>query len=131
MRTTAELDLLEQIYIEMQELKRRMENNQERRIGRQEFAHMLNIEPETLDARIREGRYQKPHKDGRKSFWLRSLPYRQLRKSGVMNCRFTSCSLPYRQLRNLTQQPSKSNIVILQEQAAVQQQSQPISLNLI
>ena len=63
MRTTAELDLLEQIYTEMQELKRRMENNQERRIGRQEFAHMLNIEPETLDARIREGRYQKPHKD--------------------------------------------------------------------
>ena len=68
MRTTAELDLLEQIYTEMQELKRRMENNQERRIGRQEFAHMLNIEPETLDARIRESRYQKPHKDGRKSF---------------------------------------------------------------
>ena len=65
MRTTAELDLLEQIYTEMQELKRRMENNQE-------FAHMLNIEPETLDARIREGRYQKPHKDGRKSFWLLS-----------------------------------------------------------
>ena len=60
MRTTAELDLLEQIYTEMQELKRRMENNQERRIGRQEFAHMLNIEPETLGARIREGRYQKP-----------------------------------------------------------------------
>ena len=28
MRTTAELDLLEQIYTEMQELKRRMENNQ-------------------------------------------------------------------------------------------------------
>lgn len=72
MRTTAELDLLGQIYTEMQELKRRMENNQERRIGRQEFAHMLNIEPETLDARIREGRYQKPHKDGRKSFWLLS-----------------------------------------------------------
>ena len=44
MRTTAELELLEQIYTEMQELKRRMENNQERRIGRQEFAHMLNIE---------------------------------------------------------------------------------------
>ena len=43
MRTTAELDLLEQIYTEMQELKRCMENNQERRIGRQEFAHMLNI----------------------------------------------------------------------------------------
>ena len=42
MRTTAELNLLEQIYTEMQELKRRMENNQERRIGRQEFAHMLN-----------------------------------------------------------------------------------------
>ena len=69
MRTTAELDLLEQIYTEMQELKRRMENNQERRIGRQEFAHMLNIEPETLDARIRDGRYQKPlaHADENKT----------------------------------------------------------------
>ncbi len=44
----------------------------ERRIGRQEFAHMLNIEPETLDARIRDGRYAKPHKDGRKSYWLLS-----------------------------------------------------------
>lgn len=44
----------------------------ERRIGRAEFAHMLNIEPETLDARIRIGRYTKPFKDGRKSFWLLS-----------------------------------------------------------
>jgi len=31
----------------------------ERRIGRQEFAPMLNIEPETLDSRIRDGRYNK------------------------------------------------------------------------
>jgi len=45
---------------------------EERRVGRAEFAHMLNIEPETLDARIREGRYSKPHKDGRKSYWLLS-----------------------------------------------------------
>ncbi|MDQ8954503.1 hypothetical protein RFH42_16255 [Acinetobacter rudis] len=45
---------------------------EERRIGRAEFAHMLNIEPETLDARIRDGRYSKPHKDGRKSYWLLS-----------------------------------------------------------
>ena len=44
----------------------------ERCIGRQEFAHMLNIEPETLDSRIREGRYNKPFKDGRKSYWLLS-----------------------------------------------------------
>jgi len=44
----------------------------ERRIGRQEFAHMLNIEPETLDSRIRDGRYNKPFKDGRKSYWLLS-----------------------------------------------------------
>ncbi|WP_418655531.1 hypothetical protein [Acinetobacter ursingii] len=43
---------------------------EERRVGRAEFAHMLNIEPETLDARIREGRYSKPLKDGRKSYWL-------------------------------------------------------------
>ncbi len=45
---------------------------EERRVGRAEFAHMLNIEPETLDARIREGRYKKPYKDGRKSFWMLS-----------------------------------------------------------
>jgi hypothetical protein len=45
---------------------------EERRIGRAEFASMLNIEPETLDARIREGRYTKPFKDGRKSYWMLS-----------------------------------------------------------
>lgn len=45
---------------------------EERRIGRAEFAHMLNIEPETLDARIRDGRYEKPFKDGRKSYWMLS-----------------------------------------------------------
>ena len=45
---------------------------EERRIGRAEFAHLLNIEPETLDARIREGRYTKPFKDGRKSYWFSS-----------------------------------------------------------
>lgn len=44
------------------------QSKEERRVGREEFAHMLNIEPETLDARIREGRYQRPYKDGRKSF---------------------------------------------------------------
>ena len=42
------------------------QSKEERRVGREEFAHMLNIEPETLDARIREGRYQRPYKDGRK-----------------------------------------------------------------
>lgn len=45
---------------------------EERRIGRAEFAHKLNIEPETLDARIRDGRYEKPFKDGRKSYWMLS-----------------------------------------------------------
>ena len=45
---------------------------EERRIGRAEFAHLLNIEPETLDARIREGRYMKPFKDGRKIYWFSS-----------------------------------------------------------
>lgn len=38
------------------------QSKEERRVGREEFAHMLNIEPETLDARIREGRYQRPYK---------------------------------------------------------------------
>lgn len=53
-------------------VERLAQAKEERRVGREEFAHMLNIEPETLDARIREGRYQRPHKDGRKSFWLLS-----------------------------------------------------------
>lgn len=45
---------------------------EERRIGRAEFAHMLNIEPETLDRRVREGHIERPFKDGRKSFWMLS-----------------------------------------------------------
>ena len=53
-------------------VKKLVHQKEERRIGRAEFAHLLNIEPETLDARIREGRYEKPFKDGRKSFWLNS-----------------------------------------------------------
>ncbi|MFW1746264.1 hypothetical protein ACG9XW_08590 [Acinetobacter guillouiae] len=45
---------------------------EERRIGRAEFAHMLNIEPETLDRKIREGFITRPFKDGRKSYWFLS-----------------------------------------------------------
>jgi hypothetical protein len=71
-RTNNEYDLLQAIFDEMQELKKALTRSNERRIGRQEFAKLLNIEPETLDARIRDGRYCKPHKDGRKSFWLSS-----------------------------------------------------------
>lgn len=63
-------DLLERIAQTVEQLSSK--NIEERRIGRQEFAHMLNIEPETLDARIRDGRYTRPHKDGRKSYWLLS-----------------------------------------------------------
>lgn len=63
-------DLLERIAQTVEQLSSK--NIEERRIGRQEFAHMLNIEPETLDARIRGGRYTKPHKDGRKSYWMLS-----------------------------------------------------------
>ena len=65
-------DLLQAIFNEMQILKKTFTQQNERRIGRAEFAKLLNIEPETLDARIREGRYTKPHKDGRKSYWLSS-----------------------------------------------------------
>lgn len=72
MRANNEHNLLQAIFDEMQELKKALTRSNERRIGRQEFAKLLNIEPETLDARIREGRYLKPHKDGRKSFWLSS-----------------------------------------------------------
>lgn len=62
--------ILERMTHAVEQLSR--QNLIERRIGRQEFAHMLNIEPETLDSRIREGRYNKPFKDGRKSYWLLS-----------------------------------------------------------
>ncbi|WOE40677.1 hypothetical protein [Acinetobacter chinensis] len=53
-------------------VERLLSQKEERRVGRIEFAHMLNIEPETLDARIRDGRYEKPNKDGRKSYWMLS-----------------------------------------------------------
>lgn len=62
--------ILERMTHAVEQLSR--QNLIERRVGRQEFAHMLNIEPETLDSRIREGRYNKPFKDGRKSYWLLS-----------------------------------------------------------
>ncbi|MHC3124973.1 hypothetical protein [Acinetobacter sp. GN11] len=64
-----EASILEKI-VEVAE--RIAQSKEERRVGRAEFAHMLNIEPETLDSRIREGRYQKPFKDGRKSYWMLS-----------------------------------------------------------
>ena len=65
-------DLLQAIFNEMQVLKKTFTQQNERRIGRVEFAKLLNIEPETLDARIRDGRYTKPYKDGRKSYWFNS-----------------------------------------------------------
>lgn len=70
MKTEAEHELLKAIFDEMQVLKKSIVKD--RRVGRAEFAHLLNIEPETLDARIRFGKYNKPFKDGRKSYWLES-----------------------------------------------------------
>jgi hypothetical protein len=32
-----------------------LDQREERRIGREEFSHKLNIEPETLDSRVRQG----------------------------------------------------------------------------
>ena len=49
-----------------------LDQREERRIGREEFSHKLNIEPETLDSRVRQGSIKKPYKDGRKSYWLSS-----------------------------------------------------------
>ncbi|MGE8541718.1 hypothetical protein [Acinetobacter sp. ANC 3813] len=72
MKTSLDHELLKAIYKEMQELKKAIQVKDERRVGRYEFAKLLNIEPETLDARIRDSRYIKPYKDGRKSFWLHS-----------------------------------------------------------
>ena len=67
-----DINILQAIFDEIQHLKRALLTKNECRIGRGEFAKLLNIEPETLDARIRGGRYTKPHKDGRKSYWLNS-----------------------------------------------------------
>ncbi|SPL72014.1 hypothetical protein [Acinetobacter stercoris] len=72
MKTETENSLLQAIFDDMQILKKSLTQQNEKRIGRAEFANLLNIEPETLDARIREGRYIKPYKDGRKSFWFSS-----------------------------------------------------------
>lgn len=71
-RTSREKDLLEMIYLEMQDLKRQIAQKEERRIGRFEFAKMLDIQPETLDRKVRGGLVAKPLKDGSKSYWLSS-----------------------------------------------------------
>lgn len=70
MRTEVEKDLLQAIFDEMLTIKKALAEKDGKRVGREEFAQRLNIEPETLDARIRIGRYQKPMKDGRKSYWF-------------------------------------------------------------
>lgn len=67
-----EVQRLQETTEELQKLQLASTALSERRVGRDEFARMLNIEPETLDARVRDGRYIKPLKDGRKSYWLLS-----------------------------------------------------------
>lgn len=46
--------------------------NVERRVSTDEFALRMNISEKELYARIKDGRVQKPMKDGRKNYWLNS-----------------------------------------------------------
>ncbi|MCX0340965.1 hypothetical protein [Acinetobacter radioresistens] len=71
-RTESKNSWLQAIFNEMQEFKKEIKHQSERRIGRAEFSKLLNLGPEILDARIRARRYKKPYKDGRKRFWFYS-----------------------------------------------------------
>lgn len=82
-RTSRDKDMLEMIYLEMQELKRQLSQKEERRVGRIEFAKMLDIQPETLDRKIRNGLVTKPLKDGSKSYWLSSYVQKVVKSSST------------------------------------------------
>lgn len=56
----------------MQEFKKAIKHQSERRIGRAEFSKLLNLGCEILNTRIRARRYKEPYKDGRKRFWFYS-----------------------------------------------------------
>lgn len=65
-------DLLQAIFDEMQELKRVMANQDERRVSIKEFAKRMNMSEPTLYDRIKKGEIDQPHKDGPRSYYLNS-----------------------------------------------------------
>lgn len=72
MRTESKNSWLQAIFNEMQEFKKAIKHQSERRIGRAEFSKLLNLGSEILNTRIRARRYKEPYKDGRKRFWFYS-----------------------------------------------------------
>ncbi|RLL30518.1 hypothetical protein D9K80_16055 [Acinetobacter cumulans] len=72
MRSSAEHELLQAIFNEMQELKKAIQIKDERRVNVREFAQRMNVTPATLYNRIKEGLIREPHKDGKLSYWLNS-----------------------------------------------------------
>lgn len=71
-RTSKEKDMLEMIYLEMQELKRQLSQRNERRISMKEFARRMNWSEVTLYDRIKKGEIKRPEKDGRHNYYLSS-----------------------------------------------------------
>jgi len=72
MRSSAEHELLQAIFNEMQELKKAIQIKDERRVNVREFAQRMNVTPATLYNRIKEGLIREPLKDGKLSYWLNS-----------------------------------------------------------
>lgn len=72
MGTTAEIDLLERIYVEMQDLKKQISAKNESRISIKEFSKRMNMSEVTLYDRIKKGEIDPPLKDGRYSYYLSS-----------------------------------------------------------
>ena len=68
----SEHNILQAIFDEMQELKRAMANQDERRVSIKEFAKRMNMSEPTLYDRIKKGEIDQPHKDGPRSYYLNS-----------------------------------------------------------
>lgn len=58
MRTESKNSWLQAIFNEMQEFKKAIKHQSERRIGRAEFSKLLNLGLKILNARIRARRYK-------------------------------------------------------------------------
>ena len=72
MKTSAEHELLQAIFNEMQALKKAVAVKDERRVNVREFAQRMNVTPATLYNKIKEGHVKEPLKDCKLSYWLNS-----------------------------------------------------------
>lgn len=68
----SEHNILQAIFDEMQELKRAMASQDERRVSIKEFAKRMNMSEPTLYDRIKKGEIDQPYKDGPRSYYLNS-----------------------------------------------------------